>query len=326
MKSQYVVNETIAAQRRILFVCEWADERQEVDLGDIGSGDTFTLTYKGQTSGAINFAADMSSAIVSALEALSNVEAGDVTVAKGTGHVYTVTLGGSLRPTGIGLLSLSPTGFTPGGVDRLNYAGSPALGLTFAAADIQISKNGATDANIAGSVTEIGYGRYYYEATLGELDTPGTLSLATTRTDIATVYPTVEVVTGILRSCLAQTGNSLTTEIMLDSAASSTANFYLPCTVEIVAGTGAGQGPRFATAYNGVSKVMSITPEWMVIPDNTSRVLVRPSIPMIAESDLLNSLGDEVDLRVPDIVSSSGVPILTDDQGRVSLAKVRSAP
>lgn len=293
MKTRFNLGETIASQRRILFVCEYPYEVQEVDLGDIAAADTFTLTYKGQTTGAISQAADMSSAIVTALEALSNIEVGDVTVTKQSGvQVYDVALGGTLIGAGIGLLSITPTGFTDGGVTRTAYAGSPATGLTFVAADIQISKNGGADANSAGSVTEIGYGRYYYEATLAELSTRGTLSLVTVRTDIATTFPTVEVEARLLRSFTAQAGTA--SSVTADAAASATSDYYLPCTLTPVAGTGALQGPRFATAYNGVTKVFTTTPEWTVLPDSTTEFEVERSLPMASLDEVAATVSPEV--------------------------------
>ncbi len=50
-------------------------------------------------------------------------------------------------------------------------------GITIAGADLQISKNGGTFANMAGTVTELANGVYYYEFTAGELDTLGPLGI-----------------------------------------------------------------------------------------------------------------------------------------------------
>jgi hypothetical protein len=122
MRTVYHLNEQIAAQRRIPFTCEWAYETQELDLGDIGAGDSFTLTWSGQTTGAINQSADMAAAIVTALEALSNIEVDDIAVTKNAGEqVYIVQLGGTLATFGkaLALMTVTPTGFTPGGVSRL---------------------------------------------------------------------------------------------------------------------------------------------------------------------------------------------------------------
>jgi hypothetical protein len=311
MRTRYNLGETVASQRRILFVCEYPYEVQEVDLGDIGAADTFTLTFKGQTTGAISQAADMASAIVTALEALSNVEAGDIVATKQAGvQVYDVGLGGSLIGPGIGLLSITPTGFTPGSVTRTAYVGSPATGKTFVAADIQVSKNGAADANSAGSVTEIGYGRYYYQATEAEFNTRGVLSLVTVREDLAVSFPTVEIVAGVLRSGTAQDGTSAS--ITLDAAASAVSDFYLPCTVAIRAGTGAGQGPRFATAYNGVTKALTITPEWTVIPSSDSEFELSPALPMASVDEVATAVAPEVTADL-----TGGVTISVNSDGAV---------
>lgn len=54
---------------------------------------------------------------------------------------------------------------------------TPITGLSFAAADIKVSENGAAEANSGGSVVEIASGYYYYEATTGEVDTRGFLQV-----------------------------------------------------------------------------------------------------------------------------------------------------
>ena len=46
-------------------------------------------------------------------------------------------------------------------------------GLTFSAAEIKISKNGAAEASSGGTVGEIGNGYYYYDPTSGEVNTRG---------------------------------------------------------------------------------------------------------------------------------------------------------
>ena len=313
MKTRFNLNEAVASQRRILFVCEYPYELQQVPLGDIAAADTFTLTFKGQTTGAVTFAADMTLTIKAALEALSNVEAGDITVMKHASlQTYYIGFGGSLVDTGVGMVTVTPTGFTPGSITRLGYRGAPVTGATFTAAQMQVSKNGGADANAAGTVTEIGYGRYYYQATQAELNTRGTLSLVTVRSDIATTFPTVEVVASdVLYSCVAQAGASNT--ITLDAAASGVSDFYLPCTVWPKAGTGAGQGPRFATAYNGVTKVMTIAPDWAVNPASGTEVELRGSIPMASLAEATS----EISAAAAQEIAPNG-PIATNSSGQVS--------
>ncbi len=61
---------------------------------------------------------------------------------------------------------------------------APKTGLTFSAAEIQISKNGAAEVNSAGTVVEVAGGAYYYQATLAELDTVGFISVRPVKVDV----------------------------------------------------------------------------------------------------------------------------------------------
>lgn len=65
---------------------------------------------------------------------------------------------------------------------------TPVLAATIAAAELKVSKNGGAEANRAGTITELAGGGYYYEATAGEVDTTGYLSL---RLDKANVKPDI---------------------------------------------------------------------------------------------------------------------------------------
>lgn len=317
MRRIYNQSETIAANRRVSFVATWAQERQLIALNDIGAGDSFTISWEGQTTAAINFAADMASDIDTKLEALSNIEAGDITVTKVSGvQSYYVDFGGSLVGSGIALMTLTPTGFTPTGVSRVGVANAPATGLTFAAADIQISKNGAANANSAGSVTEVGYGLYYYALTAGELDTRGPLTLTSARTDIATFYAALEVGGDVIRSFTAQTGTAST--ITLDASASSASDFYLPCFCVIRKGTGVGQGPRYVSAYNGVTKIATVTPDWVTTPDSTTEAELVIAPPLASVTEISTSVGDRV-------LGGEQIAIQTDGLGRVSIGKHRTA-
>jgi len=53
---------------------------------------------------------------------------------------------------------------------------TPYPSLTFAAGEIHISKNGATEVNYTGTTTELAEGLYYYEAAIAEVDTQGFLT------------------------------------------------------------------------------------------------------------------------------------------------------
>lgn len=69
------------------------------------------------------------------------------------------------------------------------------------------------------------------------------------------------------RSNTAQAGAAGT--ITLDASASSTTDFYRGTRIYLTGGTGSGQS-RIVTAYNGTTKVATITPNWATNPDNTT--------------------------------------------------------
>jgi hypothetical protein len=86
------------------------DEVQTITEG--GSGLTsFTLTYSGQTTASIDDQATAAE-VQAALEALSNIAPGDVTVTGNPGGVYTVTFGGTLADTNVAQMTATPTGGT----------------------------------------------------------------------------------------------------------------------------------------------------------------------------------------------------------------------
>lgn len=71
---------------------------------------------------------------------------------------------------------------------------APKVGLVFSAGEIKVSKNGAAEANGAGTVTEVAGGLYYYEATTSELDTLGFLTVRPVKTDVYGGPVTVQVI------------------------------------------------------------------------------------------------------------------------------------
>lgn len=71
---------------------------------------------------------------------------------------------------------------------------TPETGLTFSAGELKIAKNGATEANAAGSVTEGAGGVYYYEATAGELNTLGVITLRVVKSGVRGVAALAQVV------------------------------------------------------------------------------------------------------------------------------------
>jgi hypothetical protein len=84
------------------------DEVQQLSI--TATGGTFTVSFEGQVSTPIAFDADAAT-VQSALEALSTIGAGNVTVAGGPGS-YTVTFAGVLGDRNVTQLVVSPGGLT----------------------------------------------------------------------------------------------------------------------------------------------------------------------------------------------------------------------
>jgi hypothetical protein len=71
---------------------------------------------------------------------------------------------------------------------------TPETGVTISAGDLKISKNGGAEANHAGTLTEVAGGNYYYEATAGELDTVGYITLRLSKSGIRVFNACAQVV------------------------------------------------------------------------------------------------------------------------------------
>ncbi len=91
------------------------DEVQTISISGTPTGGTFTLTYSGQTTSGIAYDAS-NATIQSALEALSNLAPGDVTV---TGSSFptntkTITFGGTLAATNVSQITMNGSSLTGG--------------------------------------------------------------------------------------------------------------------------------------------------------------------------------------------------------------------
>ncbi len=138
---------TMASQFRIAFDQSNStiagDALQQINLGDIATGNTFTLTVPAytnvrlgvggsqETTAAITYAANMAPAIATALNALTGIDIAQVAKIGTTGQLYEVRFSGA--PSGqsaIESMTVTPTGFTPQGV-RVSVPGvSPVPGGT----------------------------------------------------------------------------------------------------------------------------------------------------------------------------------------------------
>ena len=89
------------------------NEVQVVTLTGGATGGTFTLTYSGQTTSAIAYNASAAT-VDAALEALSNIGAGDVSVAGSAGGPWTVTFATALAATNVAEMTASGASLTGG--------------------------------------------------------------------------------------------------------------------------------------------------------------------------------------------------------------------
>lgn len=111
------------------------NEVQTVTITGSPTGGTFTLTYSGQTTAGIAYNADAAT-VDAALEALSNIGAGDVTCTGGPlpGTAVIVEFTGALAATNVAEMTASGAGLTGGSSPAVaiatTTAGSPADTLT----------------------------------------------------------------------------------------------------------------------------------------------------------------------------------------------------
>ncbi|MEU8682989.1 hypothetical protein [Streptomyces sp. NPDC048611] len=104
------------------------NEVQTVTVTGGPTGGTFTLTYSGQTTAAIAYNAT-AAAVQTALVALSNVNAGDITVTGNAGGPYTLTFGGQYLGDNVAQLTATASltgGSTPGVTVATTTAGGTA--------------------------------------------------------------------------------------------------------------------------------------------------------------------------------------------------------
>jgi hypothetical protein len=99
----------------------------------------------------------------------------------------------------------------------------------------------------------------------------------------------------VIRSGTAQAGGG--TSITLDAGASATNDFYKYQIIQIVGGTGAGQG-NIITAYAGATKVATVG-TWGTTPDNTSVFVIRafgavPGASAPTAADVADAVWDEL--------------------------------
>ncbi|MFE1767195.1 hypothetical protein ACFW81_23630 [Streptomyces angustmyceticus] len=103
-------------------------ETQTVTISGSPTGGTFTLTFSGQTTSAIAYNAT-AAVVQAALEALSNVAPGDVTVTGNAGGPYTVVFAGAYLSDDVSQMTASASltgGSSPAVAVTTNTAGGAA--------------------------------------------------------------------------------------------------------------------------------------------------------------------------------------------------------
>lgn len=109
------------------------NEVQTVGLGAASAG-TITITFDGQTTTALAFNAS-NAAVLAALESLSNINPGDITVTGGPlPGVITLTFTGALAGTNVPEVTVTPTGLTGGTVAVNTTTQGSAAGVLVGAA------------------------------------------------------------------------------------------------------------------------------------------------------------------------------------------------
>lgn len=135
------------------------NEIQRVVLAGPPTGGTFTLTFSGQTTGAIAYNASAAT-VTSSLEALSNIAPGDVVVTKNATGDYSIEFAGAYAGTDVPLLTGSGASLTGG-----------------AAVRVATTTNGAAATNEIQDITTENDGSQYYFTLSFTLFTTQTTSL-----------------------------------------------------------------------------------------------------------------------------------------------------
>ncbi|MFE9812419.1 hypothetical protein [Streptomyces sp. NPDC005548] len=112
-------------------------ETQTATVTGSPTGGTFTLTFSGQTTGGIAYNA--SAAVVqAALEALSNIAPGDVTVTGNAGGPYTVVFGGAYLSDDVSQMTASGASLTGGSSPTVTVTTNTAGGAAGASDGTQV--------------------------------------------------------------------------------------------------------------------------------------------------------------------------------------------
>lgn len=118
-----------------------SEELQTVTITGTPTGGTYTLTYSGQTTAAIPYNATAAQ-VRTALEALSNIGAGNVTTAGGPhpGTAVTVTFTGTLANTNVAQMTASSASLTGGSSPTVTVTTTTAGGADLGSGGSETAK------------------------------------------------------------------------------------------------------------------------------------------------------------------------------------------
>lgn len=116
----------ITSNQTVTMNVNGTDEIQTVTIGGGASGGTFLLIWSGQTTGTIAWNAT-AAVVQAALEALSNIGTGNVSVSGSAGGPWSVTFLGTLGVTDVAAMTYNLSGLT-GGVPTITIA-TPTPGV-----------------------------------------------------------------------------------------------------------------------------------------------------------------------------------------------------
>lgn len=140
------------------------NEVQTATVTGTPTGGTFTLTWSGQTTAAIAYNATAAT-VQTALAALSNIGAGNVTVSGSAGGPYTVTFVGALASTDVAVIAATSSltgGSSPGVTIATTTAGGAAsasngqqtlVGFLFTATEI-LNRDGTSPTQVSGALLD----------------------------------------------------------------------------------------------------------------------------------------------------------------------------
>lgn len=143
------------------------DEDQSVTETGAPTGGTFTLTWDGQTTAPIPQAATAAQ-VASALEALSNIGAGNVEVTGSAGGPFQVTFIGDLASENVDQMTASGASLsggtspgitvatvTAGGAASASDGSETFVGFLFTSVEI-VNRNGSVPATVVGAILQHG--------------------------------------------------------------------------------------------------------------------------------------------------------------------------